>query len=111
MHTNDIEEAIQSIDRDGMARMLEASLPNYMMRAAAVAAVDVILNAIPDAISGYIPSEPSKEEIGRREKRRELIDSAIDDVVAGNDDVAYITDIADPERSSIEHVVISRGAL
>lgn len=52
-------------------------------------------------------------------ERRELVDSVIDsviysvidDMVAGNDSMAYITDIADPERSDIEHVVISRGNL
>lgn len=44
-------------------------------------------------------------------ERRELIDSVIDDVVAGNDSMAYTTDIADPQASGIEHVVISRGNL
>lgn len=44
-------------------------------------------------------------------ERRELIDSVIGDVVAGNDSMAYITDITDPDLSSIEHVVISRGNL
>lgn len=44
-------------------------------------------------------------------ERRELIGSTIAEVAAGNDDVAYVTDITDPERSSIGHVVVSRGAL
>ena len=44
-------------------------------------------------------------------ERRDLIYSIIAEVAAGNDDVAYVTDITDPERSSIGHVVVSRGAL
>ena len=44
-------------------------------------------------------------------ERRELIGSIIAEVATGNDDVAYVTDITDPERSSIGHVVVSRGAL